>query len=72
MELQDLKIKCFEIRRRIDLVDAQKEQLIQAYNNTLRRINEIESKTQGNDDSQKQAGENKVVQTGTPDNNKSN
>ena len=51
--MNDLKIKAFEIRHQIDLLETQKNQLIQKYNKIIVEIDEIEKSEQNKTNKEK-------------------
>jgi hypothetical protein len=52
-KLDELKLQAFDIRRKIDMLEGQRTQLIQQYNNIMLEINKTESKEKGNNDNGK-------------------
>ena len=75
MDIKTLKAELFDLRQEIDSLEAQKQKIIGIYNEKLRRLYEFKTsntKTISNGDSEKQAGEDKVIPQISPNNSKSN
>lgn len=54
MKLEELKIKAFEIRRKIDAIDHQKTLFVKEYNELYFEIDKLESENRkGNNDNRK-------------------
>jgi len=63
MNITQLKAELFDIRRQIDMLDAKRQELIQLYNEKLRRLNESEIQSKIQDNSSKKGENNRVSRT---------